>query len=62
MIERMIPLVVIALGVATTHADTSAAIRAQFASPSRDFSTGPLWTWNDMLATHLLMPSASAGT
>lgn len=35
--------------VAPGRAEDSDAIRAQFASPSRDFSTGPLWTWNDML-------------
>ncbi len=30
-------------------AESSVPIRAQFASPAREFSTGPLWTWNDML-------------
>ena len=30
-------------------ADDSASIKAMFAHPPRQYSTGPLWVWNDML-------------
>ena len=30
-------------------ADDSAAVKALFAHPPRQYSTGPLWVWNDML-------------
>ena len=29
--------------------EDSASVEERFADPSRDYSTGPLWTWNDML-------------
>lgn len=29
--------------------DDLSALRAQFRHPSREFSTGPLWVWNDLL-------------
>ena len=29
--------------------DDSAGVRGQFVRPSRQYSTGPLWVWNDML-------------
>ena len=32
-----------------TAAETSAQVKAMFANPPRQFSSGPLWTWNDML-------------
>jgi hypothetical protein len=35
---------------APTSADDSAAVKAVFASPPREFSTAPLWVWNDMLS------------
>lgn len=28
---------------------TSARVKKQFASPSREYSSGPLWVWNDLL-------------
>lgn len=30
-------------------ADDAASIKSQFASPPRQYSSGPLWVWNDML-------------
>ena len=30
-------------------AEDSSAVRAVFADPPREYSTGPLWTWNDLL-------------
>jgi hypothetical protein len=30
-------------------AGESSALRAVFADPPREYSTGPLWTWNDLL-------------
>jgi len=30
-------------------AEDSAKVKAMFANPPREYSTGPLWTWNDML-------------
>jgi len=29
--------------------DTAATLKTRFAHPARDFSTGPLWVWNDRL-------------
>lgn len=31
-------------------ADNSAALKKTFAQPSREYSTAPLWVWNDMLS------------
>ena len=31
------------------RADESATIKAQLINPPRQYSTGPLWTWNDLL-------------
>jgi hypothetical protein len=31
------------------HAVDSATVKAMFTDPSRDYSTAPLWVWNDML-------------
>ena len=36
-----------AAGIAA--AEDSAAVKAQFADPPRQYSSGPLWVWNDML-------------
>ena len=33
----------------TLAADTSAGVKAVFAHPPRQYSSGPLWVWNDML-------------
>lgn len=30
-------------------AEDSTSVRRQFASPGREYSSGPLWTWNDLL-------------
>ena len=37
------------LAVATVRASDSSQLRAIFADPPRQYSTGPLWVWNDML-------------
>ena len=37
------------LAVATARAGDSAGLRAIFADPPRQYSTAPLWVWNDML-------------
>jgi hypothetical protein len=46
-------LIVLALIHATPAkleaADSASKAKASFASPSREFSTAPLWVWNDML-------------
>jgi len=52
--ERRIPLFVAALAVTliNTHAATltdSATAKKLFRNPPREYSTGPLWVWNDML-------------
>jgi len=43
--------VLLILGWRATPAvgDDSAAVRAQFARPARQYSSGPLWVWNDLL-------------
>ena len=43
--------------VSSTRGEDSAEVRAQFAQPSRDYSSGPLWTWNDMLTEEQLTSS-----
>ncbi|MGZ4987188.1 MAG: glycosyl hydrolase, partial [Limisphaerales bacterium] len=35
--------------VTTSHATDSAQVKKLFANPPREYSTGPLWVWNDML-------------
>ncbi len=32
------------------RADDSASVKAQFPSPSRHYSSGPLWVWNDLIS------------
>lgn len=32
------------------RAADSASLKAEFAQPSRDYSSGPLWVWNDLLS------------
>ena len=39
---------VFAIGVAA-EADDSAGVKALFADPPREYSSGPLWVWNDLL-------------
>ncbi|MBN2022333.1 MAG: hypothetical protein JW809_06020 [Pirellulales bacterium] len=41
-------LFAVVAGIPARGAD-SASVKAQFAHPSRDYSSGPLWTWNDLL-------------
>ena len=36
--------------VGSGRATESATVKAQFADPPRQYSTGPLWTWNDLLS------------
>jgi glycosyl hydrolase family 106( putative alpha-L-rhamnosidase) len=38
-------------------AQDSAAIAKQFKSPSRDYASAPLWTWNDMLTEEQIVSS-----
>ena len=40
---------IVAAAASPTRAKTTADIRAQFDKPGRDYSSGPLWVWNDML-------------
>lgn len=43
-------LAVLWVGLAgTTAGEDSSAVRKLFTDPPREFSTGPLWTWNDLL-------------
>ncbi|MBN2577482.1 MAG: hypothetical protein JXB10_00635 [Pirellulales bacterium] len=47
-----LPILVVCVADAACSAlsaDDSASVREQFARPSRQFATGPLWVWNDML-------------
>src|SRR5690242_6030587 len=42
----------LAASVFTTNcgaAEPSSAVRSLFKNPPREYSTGPLWVWNDML-------------
>ena len=39
----------VAAAVADLSAADSTAVRQQFAAPSRDYSSAPLWVWNDLL-------------
>ena len=34
---------------ASVHGEDSAAVKAQFSDPPRQYASAPLWTWNDML-------------
>ena len=50
--KRVLPVVVLAILAASavpTVAVDSAAIKAQFAHPPRQFASAPLWVWNDRL-------------
>ncbi len=40
-----------------TAAQDSATIAKQFKSPSRDYASAPLWTWNDMLTEEQIVSS-----
>ena len=42
-------LYIVALPAETAAGDDSAAVTAQFAHPPRQYSSAPLWIWNDML-------------
>ncbi|MHC4418877.1 MAG: glycosyl hydrolase, partial [Planctomycetota bacterium] len=37
------------IGVGEVEAVDSASVKAEFVNPSREYSSGPLWVWNDML-------------
>lgn len=37
------------LTVSVAHAADSATVKASFSNPSREYSSGPLWVWNDLL-------------
>lgn len=39
----------LATGLGIFAEDAADSVRRQFKAPSRDFSSGPLWTWNDLL-------------
>jgi len=39
------------------RADTSADVKAVFADPPREYSTAPLWTWNDNLTREQILES-----
>jgi len=41
---------IVLFGVGPSMADDSTALRAMFADPPREYSSGPLWVWNDMLS------------
>ncbi|MDR0327836.1 MAG: hypothetical protein LBI05_06030, partial [Planctomycetaceae bacterium] len=57
--KRLLPFVVLFFAAATAFGQVSKLnpiqnpsldeLRKNFASPHRDYSTGPLWTWNDLL-------------
>jgi hypothetical protein len=39
----------VVLGVVSTMADDIRSLREMFVDPPREYASGPLWTWNDML-------------
>jgi hypothetical protein len=45
------------LGTTPARAEDSSALRAIFADPPRQYSTGPLWVWNDMLTEEQITSS-----
>lgn len=42
-------LFLMAAGGAASGAEDLTAVKAAFAQPAKEYSTGPLWVWNDML-------------
>jgi len=42
--------VVLAVAVENAKAEDSAAVKASFANPPREYATAPLWVWNDLLS------------
>jgi len=48
LLSAMAALVCLA-AIERTHADDSASVKKLFANPPREYSSGPLWTWNDLL-------------
>jgi hypothetical protein len=45
----LVAMVVVASAVGVADAEDSSALRTEFESPSRHYSSGPLWVWNDLL-------------
>ncbi len=41
---------ILLLAISTINGEDSSKIRSQFAQPPREYSTGPLWVWNDRLS------------
>jgi alpha-L-rhamnosidase len=49
-LARVCPLAALTLWVGSSaHAADSASVKKLFADPPREFSSGPLWVWNDLL-------------
>lgn len=48
-LRRCLLLAIAVLPTLAVLGDDSATVRNQFAQPGRDFSSGPLWVWNDLL-------------
>jgi len=42
-------------GRATTRGDSAARLRTLFANPPAEYSTAPLWVWNDMLTDEMVV-------
>ncbi len=54
-------LIVACLVMSAAHleAGDSSRLRSEFASPSRHYSTGPLWVWNDLLTESQIIDTLS---
>src|SRR5689334_20426464 len=48
LIPPLLALLVCLLGIQARAMDSS-AVKKLFANPPREYSTGPLWVWNDLL-------------
>jgi len=45
----VLAVVLMAFAGISVEAEDSASVRAKFINPPREYSTGPLWVWNDMM-------------
>ena len=50
-------LVLVCFAAAVSHGDDSATIKRTFANPPRQYSSSPLWVWNDMLTEEQIVGS-----
>jgi hypothetical protein len=46
---NILAVAVMAFGGVSAEAEDSASVKAKFINPPREYSTGPLWVWNDTM-------------